>query len=176
MELKRFWPAPKRLSDQSVILYVHCLPFLLPEDGKCGQDDCGNPATGDGGRRDTQRTFNPLFPSAFSRYKIWSGAILSTAPHNAILTAPMVSLRFLLLVYLCFFEKMAWVRVVLFLVTIPIAIVAGAGRVTITGIMTQVKPELAGGFFHESTGLIILSGRWRYRSCFTGCWGVSWTF
>ena len=47
--------------------------------------------------------------------------------------AESAPLRFLLLVYLCFFQKMARVRVVLFLVTIPIAIVADAGRMTITG-------------------------------------------
>ena len=40
----------------------------------------------------------------------------------------------------------------------PIAIVANAGRVTITGIMTQVKPELAEGFFHESTGWVNFIG------------------
>jgi exosortase/archaeosortase family protein len=43
----------------------------------------------------------------------------------------------------------------LFLSTIPIAIVDNGNRVTITGIMTQVKPELAEGFFHEAQGWVI---------------------
>ena len=38
---------------------------------------------------------------------------------------------------------------------VPIAIVANGSRVSITGILSQVKPELAEGFFHESTGWII---------------------
>ena len=59
------------------------------------------------------------------------------------------------LVYGYIFEKRTWLRVVLFMATIPIAIVANASRVTFTGIMTQVKPEYAEGFFHESTGIVI---------------------
>ena len=46
-------------------------------------------------------------------------------------------------------------RVLLFLSTIPIAIVANASRVTITGVISQWKPDLAEGFFHESTGWVI---------------------
>jgi exosortase len=67
----------------------------------------------------------------------------------------LLSLTFLSLVYGYFFEKRMWVRVVLFAATIPIAIVANGSRVTFTGIMTQIKPELAEGFFHESTGWVI---------------------
>ena len=54
-----------------------------------------------------------------------------------------------------FFERKTWVRVVLFFSTIPIAIIANASRVTMTGIITQVKPELAEGFFHEAEGWVI---------------------
>jgi len=67
----------------------------------------------------------------------------------------LLSLTFLSLVYGYFFERKTWVRVVLFFSTIPIAIVANASRVTITGIITQVKPELAEGFFHEAEGWVI---------------------
>ena len=67
----------------------------------------------------------------------------------------LLSLTFLSLVYGYFFEKRMWVRVVLFAATIPIAIVANGSRVAFTGIMTQIKPELAEGFFHESTGWVI---------------------
>jgi exosortase/archaeosortase family protein len=45
--------------------------------------------------------------------------------------------------------------VVLFFSTIPIAIIANASRVTITGIMTQIKADLAEGFFHEAEGWVI---------------------
>ncbi len=67
----------------------------------------------------------------------------------------LLSLTFLSLVYGYFFEQKTWVRVVLFCSTIPIAIIANASRVTITGIMTQVKAELAEGFFHEAEGWVI---------------------
>jgi exosortase len=67
----------------------------------------------------------------------------------------LLSLTFLSLVYGYFFEKKVWIRVVLFVSTIPIAIVANSSRVTITGILTQVKPEAAEGFFHEAEGWVI---------------------
>ena len=67
----------------------------------------------------------------------------------------LLSLTFLSLVYGYFFEMRTWLRVVLFFSTIPIAIIANASRVTITGIMTQIKPELAEGFFHEAEGWVI---------------------
>jgi exosortase len=67
----------------------------------------------------------------------------------------LLSLTFLCLVYGYFFEKRNWVRVVLFVSTVPIAIVANASRVTLTGIMTQVKPEWAEGFFHSASGWVI---------------------
>ena len=46
-------------------------------------------------------------------------------------------------------------RVVLFAATIPIAIVANASRVTLTGVLTEYKPELAEGFFHTASGWVI---------------------
>jgi len=67
----------------------------------------------------------------------------------------LLSLTFLCLVYGYFFERRKWIRVLLFVATIPIAIIANGTRVTITGILTQWKPELAEGFFHESTGWVI---------------------
>jgi exosortase len=67
----------------------------------------------------------------------------------------LLTLTFLSLVYGYFFEKRTWVRVVLFLSTIPIAITANAGRVTLTGILSEVKPELSEGFFHEFSGWVI---------------------
>ena len=67
----------------------------------------------------------------------------------------LLSLTFLSLVYGYFFEKKTWMRVTLFLSTIPIAIIANGSRVTMTGLMTQVKTELAEGFFHEAQGWVI---------------------
>lgn len=67
----------------------------------------------------------------------------------------LLSLTFLSLVYGYFFEKKSWIRVVLLISTIPIAIIANGSRVTVTGIMSQIKPELAEGIFHESTGWVI---------------------
>ena len=66
----------------------------------------------------------------------------------------LLTLTFLSLVYGHFFERRVWLRALLFLATIPIAILANGSRVAITGILTQVKPDLAEGFFHESTGIV----------------------
>ena len=67
----------------------------------------------------------------------------------------LLSLTFLSLVYGYFFERKRWIRVALFLTTIPIAIIANGSRVTFTGILSQIRPDLAEGFFHESTGMVI---------------------
>jgi exosortase len=67
----------------------------------------------------------------------------------------LLSLTFLSLVYGYFFERKNWVRVILFFSTIPIAIIANASRVTMTGIITQVKADLAEGFFHQAEGWVI---------------------
>lgn len=67
----------------------------------------------------------------------------------------LLSLTFLSLVYGYFFESRRWVRVTLFLATVPIAIVANGSRVTFAGVMTQIKPELAEGAFHTASGWII---------------------
>jgi exosortase len=67
----------------------------------------------------------------------------------------LLSLTFLSLVYGYFFEKKAWVRAVLFFSTIPIAIIANGSRVTLTALFTQIKAELAEGFFHEAQGWVI---------------------
>jgi exosortase len=67
----------------------------------------------------------------------------------------LLTLTFLSLVYGYVFEKRTWVRVVLFLSTVPIAIAANAGRVAFTGVISQFKPELAEGWFHEAQGGVI---------------------
>jgi exosortase len=67
----------------------------------------------------------------------------------------LLSLTFLSLVYGYFFENAIWMRVVLFLSTIPIAIVANASRVTLTGLLTEYRKDLAEGFFHSAEGWVI---------------------
>jgi exosortase len=67
----------------------------------------------------------------------------------------LLSLSFLSLVYAYFFDKRVWMRWVLLAATIPVAIVANAGRVTITGVLSEINPELARGFFHSLEGWII---------------------
>jgi exosortase len=67
----------------------------------------------------------------------------------------LLTLTFLSLVYGYFFECKNSVRVLLFLATVPIAIVANAGRVTFTGVLTEVRPDLAEGFFHSFSGWVI---------------------
>jgi exosortase len=67
----------------------------------------------------------------------------------------LLSLSFLSLVYAYFFDRRVWMRWVLLIATVPIAILANSGRVTLTGIMSEISPELARGFFHSLEGWII---------------------
>jgi exosortase len=67
----------------------------------------------------------------------------------------LLSLSFLSLIYGYFFEPKTWMRWVLLLLTVPIAIMANAGRVTGTGILSERDPELAQGFFHTAQGWVI---------------------
>jgi exosortase len=67
----------------------------------------------------------------------------------------LLSLSFLSIIYAYFFDARWWMRPVLFAATIPIAIIANAARVTITGILSEVNPELATGFFHSAEGWVV---------------------
>ncbi len=67
----------------------------------------------------------------------------------------LLSLSFLSLVYAYFFDKRLWIRWTLLVLTVPIAILANSGRVTMTGILSEMNPELAEGFFHSLEGWII---------------------
>jgi exosortase/archaeosortase family protein len=58
-------------------------------------------------------------------------------------------------VYAYFFDKKSWMRPVLLLATVPIAIAANASRVTLTGLLSGYQPELAEGFFHGASGWVI---------------------
>lgn len=67
----------------------------------------------------------------------------------------LLSLTFLSLVYAYFFDTRVWMRYFLFVATIPIAIVANSIRVTFTGILSEIRPDLAHGFFHSASGWVI---------------------
>lgn len=67
----------------------------------------------------------------------------------------LLSLSFLSLIYAYFFDNKVWMRYVLLAATVPIAIVANAGRVTITGIISEYRTDLARGFFHTMEGWVI---------------------
>jgi exosortase len=67
----------------------------------------------------------------------------------------LLTLTFLSLVYGYFFDNRKWMRVALFVLTVPIAIAANAGRVTVTGLASEYNPELAHGFAHTASGWVI---------------------
>jgi len=67
----------------------------------------------------------------------------------------LLSLTFLSLVYAYFFDGRVWMRWALLAGTIPIAILANAARVTVTGMLSGVDPDLAHGFPHLVEGFII---------------------
>jgi exosortase len=67
----------------------------------------------------------------------------------------LLTLSFLSLVYAYFFDKKVWMRAVLLAATVPIAIVANAFRVTVSGLLSQVNPELSEGLFHSAAGTLI---------------------
>jgi exosortase len=67
----------------------------------------------------------------------------------------LLTLSFLSMVYAYFFDRKVWMRFALLVCTVPIAIVANASRVTITGLLSEVNPELAEGVFHTASGWVI---------------------
>jgi exosortase len=67
----------------------------------------------------------------------------------------LLSLSFLSLAYSYFFDKRAWMRPVLFVATIPIAIGANAIRVTMTGVLSEINKDLAEGFLHTFEGWLL---------------------
>jgi len=67
----------------------------------------------------------------------------------------LLSLTFLSLVYAYFFDRKVWMRWVLLIASVPIAILANAFRVTMTGILSEYKREWADGFFHTAEGWVI---------------------
>lgn len=67
----------------------------------------------------------------------------------------LLSLSFLSLVYAYFFDSKPWMRAALLVATVPIAIVANAGRVTLTGVLGEYAPTIAHGVFHTLEGGVL---------------------
>ena len=67
----------------------------------------------------------------------------------------LLSLAFLSLVYAYFADKRVWMRWALLLATVPIAIGANGIRVAVTGLLSEVNPNLAQGAYHEAEGYIV---------------------
>ena len=67
----------------------------------------------------------------------------------------LLSLSFLSLIYAYFFDKKVWMRWVLLIATVPIAIAANAGRVTIAGMMSEYRADLAEGAPHLLEGWVL---------------------
>lgn len=67
----------------------------------------------------------------------------------------LLSLSFLALVYAYLFDRKVWMRIALLVVAAPIAIIANAGRVTLSGLLSEYNPRLAEGFFHFAEGWVV---------------------
>lgn len=67
----------------------------------------------------------------------------------------LLSLSFLAVVYGYFFDTRPWMRFVLLIAAIPIALIANASRITITGLLSEYDPDLAQGFFHSVEGWVV---------------------
>ena len=67
----------------------------------------------------------------------------------------LMSLTFLSLIYAYFTDKRIWMRWVLLIATVPIAILANGARVAITGLMSEINTDLAKGAYHEMEGYIV---------------------
>jgi exosortase len=67
----------------------------------------------------------------------------------------LLSLGFLSLVYAYFMDKRVWMRWVLLVATVPIAICANAIRVAVTGWLSERNTKLVEGAYHELEGYIV---------------------
>lgn len=54
------------------------------------------------------------------------------------------------------FDRTWWQRMIMVIITVPIAILVNIGRVTVLGILQPINPEMAHGDFHTMIGLIML--------------------
>lgn len=67
----------------------------------------------------------------------------------------LLSLGFLSLIYAYFTDKRPWMRWVLLVATVPIAIGANAIRVAVTGLLSEINTQYAQGTYHEMEGYVV---------------------
>jgi exosortase len=68
----------------------------------------------------------------------------------------LLSLTTLAIIYGYLMEKRIWVRILLALASIPIAVAANSFRIVGTGLLVQYwDPDKAQGFFHEFSGWLV---------------------
>jgi exosortase len=67
----------------------------------------------------------------------------------------LLTLSYLALVYGYFFDRKVWMRWVLLIGTVPIAIIANATRVTLTGLVSEWRSDFAHGNFHTVEGWVL---------------------
>jgi exosortase len=67
----------------------------------------------------------------------------------------LLSLAFLSVAYGRLFETRRWVKIALVVSIVPIAIACNAARITLTGILTEYKPDIAEGAYHAFEGWVI---------------------
>lgn len=86
----------------------------------------------------------------------------------------LLTLTFLSLVYAYAFDKKVWMRWALLAVTVPIAIVANAGRVAITGVLSEIDTKLANGIYHEMEGWVIFAIA--FAMLVVAHWLINWIY
>jgi exosortase len=68
----------------------------------------------------------------------------------------LMSLITVAILYGLFFERRVWMRCILTVVAIPVAVFANALRIVISALLAQyVSHQLADGFFHAFSGLLL---------------------
>lgn len=82
------------------------------------------------------------------------GATLSVAEACSGLRS-MCALTFLGQAYVCMFDGRRWMRLVMALLVIPIAVFANGFRIVISAVAGSYRPEWMTGLAHESTGWVV---------------------
>ena len=68
----------------------------------------------------------------------------------------LMSLITVAVFYGLFFERRVWMRCLLVLMAIPVAVLTNALRITVSALLAEYfNPELAEGFFHEFSGFLL---------------------
>jgi exosortase len=67
----------------------------------------------------------------------------------------LLSLAFFSLAYAYLFHPKAWMRWALLVAAVPVAVIANASRIVLTGILGEYDERLAEGFFHGMSGWVV---------------------